>query len=165
MAERNQALTALSQALKLETEGRAFYLKAAEETLDKKCEATLRSLADDERLHAEMIRRQIHEIERGGAYILPPDLQVPEIDAGQKLFPPDLEAIKSRINVDTNVLEILHVALENEIKSYDLYREATEKTTDPAGKQMYAWLSGAEMTHFNLLMANYQSIASGGGWV
>ncbi len=161
----NQALSALSRALKLEQEGRAFYLKAAEETLDAKCEETLRSLADDERLHAEMIQRQLHEIEGGGAYVLLPDLQVEAVDVGQKLFPPEREAIREKIDVDSNILDILHVALENEIKSYDLYCENVSETDDSAGKQMYTWLAQAEMTHFNLLMTNYQSIVSGGGWV
>ncbi|MBC7257118.1 MAG: hypothetical protein H5T66_13550, partial [Chloroflexi bacterium] len=49
MVDKDKALTALSQALKLEREGRAFYLKAAEEVRDERCRKTFLSLADDER--------------------------------------------------------------------------------------------------------------------
>ena len=34
-------------------------------------------LADDERLHADMIQRQLHAIEGDGVYVLLPNLQVP----------------------------------------------------------------------------------------
>jgi len=41
------ALKPLSQALKLEREGRAFYIKAADEALDDKARAMFLSLSDD----------------------------------------------------------------------------------------------------------------------
>ena len=59
------ALKALSQALRLEQEGRAFYLQAAEETLDEKGRSMFLSLAADEERHAEMVQRQLREIEGG----------------------------------------------------------------------------------------------------
>ena len=50
------------------------------------------------------------------------------------------------------------LALENEIKSYDLYRNAADETDDAAGKQMYTWLASAERSHFNMLMSNYEAL-------
>lgn len=158
-------LTVLSQALKLEKEGRAFYLQAAEETLDEKGRATFLSLAADEERHAEMVQRQMHEIEGGGTYVLLPDLDVPDIDLDTKLFPPERAQVEARIGRNPNELEALHVALENEMRSYDLYRTAAKETESEAGRQMYRWLASAEMTHFNLLMSNYESLVSLGGWV
>lgn len=159
------ALTALSQALKLEKEGRAFYLQAAEETLDEKGKATFLSLAADEERHAEMVQRQIHEIEGGGTYVRLPDLDAPDIDLDAKLFPPERGQVEARIGRNPNELEALHVALDNEMRSYDLYRAAAKETESEAGRQMYRWLANAEMTHFNLLMSNYESLVSLGGWV
>lgn len=159
------ALTALSQALKLEQEGHAFYLRAAEETFDDKGREMFLSLAADEALHAEMVRRQLHEIERGGGYVLLPDLNVADIDLDAKLFPPTREQVDARIGVAPNELEALQVALENEIRSYDLYRSAARDAASEAGKQMYRWLASAEMTHFNLLLSNYESLSAQSGWV
>ena len=161
----NTTLTALSQALKLEKEGRAFYLQAAEETLDEKGKRMFLSLAADEERHTEMVQRQLHEIEGGGSYVLLPNLDAPDIDLDAKLFPPQRAQVEARIGRNPNELEALHVALENEIRSYDLYRAAAKETGSEAGQQMYRWLAGAEMTHFNLLMSNYQSLVSLGGWV
>ena len=158
-------LKALSQALKLEKEGRAFYLQAAEETLDEKGKRMFLSLAADEERHAEMVQRQLHEIEGDGDYVLLPNLDAPAIDLDARLFPPERAQVEARIGRNPNELEALHVALENEIRSYDLYRTAAKETASEAGQQMYRWLAGAEMTHFNLLMSNYESLVSLGGWV
>ena len=165
MANRNKALEALSQALKLEKEGRAFYLKAAEDTVNEKGRAMFLSLADDEKIHAEMIQRQIQAIEGHGTYALMPDLEVADIDLDAKLFPPEREGAEERIGPNPNQLDALHLALEIEIRSYDLYRAAASETDQGAGRQMYQWLASAEMTHFNLLMSNYESLVSLGGWV
>lgn len=165
MADKSKALTALSQALRLEQDGRQFYLKAAEETPDEHGKTMFLSLADDEKRHAEMIQRQLHAIEGNGVYVLLPDISVQAIDLDARLFPPALKDVEKRIGVNPSEIDALHVALENEIKSYDLYRAAAKDASDAAGKQMYQWLASAEMTHFNLLMSNYESLVSGGGWV
>ena len=161
----NLALKALSQALKLEREGREFYLKAATMSFDEKGKAMFLSLADDEQKHADMVTRQLHAIEGEGAYVVLPLGNVPDIDLHAKLFPPDPNRIERKIGSDPTEIDALHVALEMEIKSYDLYRLAARGATDEAGRQMYQWLTSAEMTHFNLLMSNYESIISGGSWV
>lgn len=165
MSDRDKALTALSQALQLEREGRAFYLKAAEEVQDVRCRRTFLSLADDERMHEEMIVRQLHTLEGAGRYVLLPDLEAPAIDLNAKIFPPDLGKAGPQVKTSKSELDALHLALENEIKSYDLYRHAALETEDEAGRRMYTWLAGAEMTHFNLLMTNYEAIARESGWV
>lgn len=164
MAETNKALTALSQALKLEQEGRAFYLKAADETLNEEGKDMFRRLADDEQRHAEIVQQQLHHLEGEGRYVLLPELEAPPIDLDQQLFPPDREQVVKKIGREPNDLEVLHLALDNEIRSYDLYRLAAKETDEAAGKQMYTWLANAEMTHFNLLMTNYEAISQG-GWM
>ena len=161
----DKGLAALSQALKLEQQGRAFYLQAAEETLDEKGKAMFLSLADDEATHADIIQRQLHALEGDGAYVLLPDLSVKPIDLGVELFPPDREKLEAKIGVDPSEIDALHVAIGNEIASYNLYRKAAQAADSPAGKQMYRWLADAEVTHFNLLMSNYESLVSLGSWV
>jgi rubrerythrin len=165
MSTKDAALKALTQALRLEQEGRAFYLQAAEETIDEKGKAMFQSLADDEAKHADMIQRQLRTIERGGNYLLLPDVNAPDIDLGKKLFPPGAEAARKAADQATNELEVLQMALDNEIRSYDLYRAAAQLTVDEAGRAMYAWLARAEMQHFDLLMANWESLTAMGGWV
>ena len=161
--KKDKALQALSQALKLEQDGRAFYLKAAEETVDTKGKAMFLSLADDEKLHANMVQRQLHALEGDGAYVLLPDLGAPAIDLDAPLFAP--EKLEAKAGANPSEIAALHVALEAEIASYDLYRSAAQEADEGPGKQMYTWLSQAELVHFNLLMENYEAIVAGAGWI
>jgi len=158
------ALHVLSQALRLETEGLAFYMQAAAETVDPKGKELFLSLADDERQHQEMIRRQLHALEGNGEYVLLPDLAVTPIDLDKPLFPPSTEEVVKRTGDNPTEQDALFVAMENEIKSYDLYRAEALKTSGPA-QQMYQWLAGAELTHFNLLMSNWEALNANGTWV
>jgi len=159
------ALQVLSQALRLEQEGREFYLAAAENTADQRGKEVFLSLANDEQKHADMVRRQLNAVEGDGAYVLLPDLDVASIDVDDKLFPgtdADISAITGDAADD---LEALAIALENEVKSYDLYRKAAQDAVDPVAKTVYTWLASAERTHFDLLMSNWQSLADRSGWV
>ncbi|MCE5258026.1 MAG: ferritin family protein [Chloroflexi bacterium] len=158
------SLHVLSQAARLETEGLAFYLKAAAETVDPRGKALFMSLADDERKHKDMILTQLHAVEGDGMYVLLPNLNVEPIDLGQPLFPPSVADVEKKIGADPTEQEVLFLAMENEIKSYDLYRVEVPKTTGPA-QQMYRWLASAEMTHFNLLMSNWEALEARGTWV
>jgi rubrerythrin len=162
MADKNAAVTALSQALKLEREGRAFYLKAAQSTPHGQGRAMFESLADDEKKHEGMVLRQLNSVETGGAYVPLPDLKVPAIDLDAKLFPPKRRQVEQRVGVDATLLEALSIALDNEIKSYDLYRMAAKACTDQAGREMYEWLAAAERDHFNLLMTNFETLVPAG---
>lgn len=157
-------LQVLSQALRLEIEGLAFYLKAAEETIDSTGKALFLSLADDERKHQAMIREQLHAVEGNGKYVLLPDLNVQPIDLAKPLFPPERADVQKRTGPDPSELDVLFLAIDNEIKSYDLYRAAAAETTG-AAQQMYRWLASAEMTHFNLLMSNWEAMDGHGSWV
>ena len=116
-------------------------------------------------MHADMISRQLHALEGDGAYVLLPDTRVTAIDASKKLFPPDRVAIKAAVGADPGIVDALHLAIEREVDSYDLYAQAAAKTADAAGRQMYQWLASAERTHFDLLMSNYEAYVDRGGWV
>jgi rubrerythrin len=159
-----ESLQVLSQALKLETEGLAFYLQAATEAIDPKGKALFASLADDERKHQDMIRKQLHAVEGNGVYVLLPNLNVQPIDLAQPIFAPAKTAAEQRSLEDLNELEVLTIAINNEIKSYDLYRKEALKVSG-AGKLMYQWLAAAEMVHFNILMSNWEGINGNTGWV
>jgi len=165
MNSQQQALQVLSQALQLEKDGEAFYLEAAKQVKDERCQRTFRSLADDERQHQDMILRQLHAVEGDGSYVLLPDASPERIDLGERLFPPAGAELKDKLQRAYDELSALQVALENEVKSFDLYRQAASESTEDAARQMYTWLAGAERTHFNMLMANYEAIASEASWV
>ena len=131
---------------------------------DTRCQATFASLADDERMHEEMIKGQLRAVESSGKFAALPDLVVPDIDMGAKLFLPERAEMENKLGHNPTEVQALHLALDNEIKSYNLYVTAAGETEEETGRQMYQWLAAAEMTHFNLLMSNYQALVEMSSW-
>ena len=107
----------------------------------------------------------LHALEGGGNYVPLPNLAAKPIDAGVELFPPERAKVEAKVGVNPSEVDALHVAIGNEIESFNLYKNAAQETSDEAGKQMYTWLAQAELGHFNLLMTNYESLVAMGGWV
>ena len=159
------AVTALQQALELERSGYRFYTEAAARTQDAKGSAMFRSLADDEVMHQQVIERQIDALSADEGWVLPEGVKDVEVDLVSPLFPEGKIDFEKAIQPDASDLDALLFALKIESDSFDLYTEQAKAAQDPNAKRLYEYLVGAERTHFNLLMLNYESLASDAGWV
>ena len=159
------ALKALRQALALEQDGRHFYEAAAERTADPKGKAMFRSLAGDEVMHARTIQRQVDALERGEGWVLQEGIRDVEADLDTPLFPKGKIELEQAVRPDAGDLDALLFALKIENDSFNLYAEQAKTATDPNAKRLYEYLVDAERTHFNLLMLNYDSLSSAGGFV
>ena len=157
-------LRALGQALGLEQRGQRFYWEAAERTSDPKGAETFRSLAEDEVLHADVIQRQIDSLEKGEGWKLPKGIVGGYADLGKPLFPKGKADLEKAVRPDASDLEALLFALKIENDSFDLYAGQAQAATDPKAKEVYEYLAGAERTHFNLLMTNYEHLSTVGSW-
>lgn len=165
MERDDQVLVALGRALKLEQDGYAFYIQAAERVKDPTCKQTMLSLADDEKIHEAMIVRQLQAMSEEGDYVHVRNLKPVHADLAAAIVSPDPAQVKQRVSEHAIELEALALAMEIEVRSYDLYRQAALETASLAGRQMYEWLAAAEMTHFNLLMSNYEALNKPSGWI
>jgi rubrerythrin len=161
----NAALSALKRALELEQTGHEFYLEAAERTVDEKGAAMFRSLADDEMIHQSVIQRQIDSLTKGHGWALPPEIDEVEADLVTPLFPQGKVNLEKAIRPDASDVDALLFGLKIENDSFSLYAGQAKAAQDPNAKRMYEYLAGAERTHFNLLMLNYESRSAMGGWV
>lgn len=56
-----------------------------------------------------------------------------------------------KFNDDMSPLEALHIALENEKKSYEFYREAACKIQDTGTKKMFEFLAKEEVRHQQMI--------------
>ncbi len=165
MRDTDKALEILTQALDLERRGQNFYRQAAREVSGEKGRDVFASLADDEEKHAAMIERQMRALQEQRQYEPVPGIRAPDIDLDRRLFPPEGETREAEFEGDINVLDALHFALDMEMRAHSLYTDAAKKTEDEEGKKLYMWLADAELTHFDLLMTNYESQVTMGGWV
>jgi len=165
MTDTKATLTVLKQALELEQRGHEFYTQAAERIMDPTGKEMLLSLAGDEVLHQKVIQRQIDALGEGKGWVLPEDIPGVDADLRSPLFPAGKVELDKAIRPDASDLDALLFALKIENDSFDLYAEQAQKATDPNARRLYEFLADAERTHFNLLMANYESLNSKAGWV
>jgi rubrerythrin len=159
------ALDALNEALCHEDEGKAFYLKAAELTVDAKGAETFRSLADDAELHSGIIERQIAALTEGNSWALPECVFDCQADLEKPLYPRGERAIEEAIPGDASEMDALLFALKTENDSFDLYTRHAQSANDPNARRLYEYLAEEARTHFDLLMLNYESLNSRGAWV
>jgi rubrerythrin len=161
---KHAALEVLQKALQLEESGKAFYDQAAERTVDPKGKAMFASLAEDEVVHARVITRAIASLESGKALQAEVSAEG-AVDLDSPLFPAGKLALDEAIRPDAGDMDALLFALKIENDSYSLYAEQAKGATDPQARQFYEYLAGAERSHFNLLMTNYDSLSSAGSFV
>jgi rubrerythrin len=158
-------INALNEALCHEEEGRAFYLKAAERTVDPKGSKTFHSLAEDAKMHAEIIQRQLDAFSEGEGWALPECVFDCQADLDKPLYPRGRDALKRTIRPDDSDIDALLFAIKTENDSFNLYSEHAKSSADAQAKSFYEYLAEEARTHFNLLMLNHESLSSAGGWV
>jgi rubrerythrin len=154
----------LESAMRIEQEGRQFYLKAARTTQDKKGQETFATLADDEQKHYNLIKRQHTALTSEGRWVGSPNIKPVDIDLGKPLFPRGIGTLKKTVTAMSSDWDALLFGLDIEIKSYDLYRKAASQIDDPVGKQMFEFLAGQEQSHFDVLMMRYDALFGPIAW-
>jgi rubrerythrin len=154
----------LESAMRIEQEGRQFYLKAARTTEDKKGQETFATLANDEQKHYDLIKRQHTALTSEGKWVGSPNIKPVDIDLGKPLFPRSIEALKKTFTATSSDWDALLFGLDIEIKSYDLYRKAASQIDDPVGKQMFEFLAEQERSHFDVLMMRYDALFGPIAW-
>ena len=155
----------LEEALRVEKEGQSFYRKAADQTKSKKGRKIFRSLVEDEAMHQRLIQRELDHLTSEGKWARSAEAAGgAQFDLSVSIFPQGREGLQKAVQADAADTEALIVALEIETKSYDMYRRWAEMATSPASCEMLEFLASQERTHFDLLMANYESMVAFGGW-
>jgi len=149
------ALSILEQAMKIEQEGRSFYLKAAGSAPDEKGRKTFATLAQDEGKHYRLIKKQHTALTQSHRWLKSAEVKAVELDLNEALFPGQDALQKLARSSDR---EALLFGLDIEVRSYDLYRKAASETGDTLGKQMFEFLAGEERGHFNILMMRYDGL-------
>ena len=150
-------IEALTQALKLERDGRAFYLQAAKWSADAETMSMFKRLAADEENHYAYLDRQRKALQEGNPWQEIPELdKVPTQDAGVPIFPKGLKAL-SQLPENPSLEDALLYGLGAESRSCDLYSRSARQCADPQGRAMFEKLVALEREHFDLLMLRYES--------
>ena len=158
-------LKILQAAIKMEIDGRKFYLKSSKTAKNAVAKKLLVSLADQELLHIERIK----EI----SYGLKEDLDWNDFagtitkDSKKKLalvFKPLSASEKKRLKADPSNLAAITIAMKKETKSYDYYDKQAKETGIRIAKVFFERLKKEEEHHYELLEEAYSMLSDSASW-
>lgn len=130
----------LEFAIDMETEGKKFYLRHAEENKENSLYIIFKMLADDEKRHADILRAYQNQVksELPDSYLS----DHTDIFKGQ---------IKNDIKQRPEQLDAYREALKKEQESINLYRSLLDKSDKIDDIDIFGYLIEQEELHFRLI--------------
>jgi rubrerythrin len=159
-----EALQAIETAIQIEKDGLEFYTEAAKQTADPSGKKMFQSLARDEAAHLKLFETVRESLSKEGNW--PSPEEVAAIGPKQRAHPPIFptgDEVKS-VEVPQRELAVLQRGIQAEEDSISFYSEARDKTADPDGKALYAYLIEQEKGHRTILQGEYDYLTNTGFW-
>lgn len=164
MKPTSDALKAIETAIQIEKDGLAFYTEAAKQISDPNGKKMFQSLARDEAAHLRLFETVRESLPKEGHW--PSPEQVAAISQGTFDHPPIFprgEETKAA-EVPERELTALRRGIQAEEDSIAFYSQQRDKTDDPDGKAMYAYLIEQEEGHRTILQGEYDYLTRTGFW-
>ncbi len=145
----------LELALKMETEGREFYLKAGQKSRNELGQKLFRSLADAELEHIEKIKKIHGAISNKAGW---PEVKITfdKSKLPHTVFTEAIDNLGKLVKVTTDELEALKTGMEMENKSLLFYLDRSGRAASSGEKQFYQALVVEERGHYMLLLDSYE---------
>lgn len=146
MSVRDAAVVALGEAVKFESDGRDFYLRAAEQAEDPAARSVFSSLAEDEKDHVRRVREIYEELKDKPGW---PDLpsMVTRRSGVLDAFEQAAARLPGLVPADGTAGQALRTAREMEQKGLAFYRERLSRASCEAEAEFYRRLVAEEQVH------------------
>ena len=161
--EQDRTLEVLQIAIRMETDGKEYYLKASQESSNKLGRKLLESLATEEDTHRQKFE-EIYKAIRSKKAWPTTDFQP---DGGKKLrtiFARAAEEMASNTKAPNTELDVIQTAIDMENKTYDFYKSQGGNATYDAEKGFYETLAAEEREHHLILLDYYEYLKDPAGW-
>ncbi len=161
--EQARTIAVLQLAVQMEVDGKGFYQKASQKSSNKLAKELFQQLADEEDVHRKKFEGIYEVLKKGQSW---PDIE-PPFEKGKRLkslFAEATRALGSKFKVAESDLEAIKVAMDMEVKSYDLYHSRSGESTLPVEKRFYETLAGEERGHHLALLDSYEYLNDPAGW-
>ena len=175
-----EVLKAIETAIQIEKDGLAFYTEAARQTDDPNGKKMFKSLARDEAAHLKLFEDARQALLEKGNWLSPEEVAAispgeferspifptgEEVKATLRPFDGAQDRLRSgQAEVPKRELDALQRGLQAEKDSIAFYSQERDKTDDPDGKAMYAYLVEQEEGHRTILQGEYDYLTRTGFW-
>jgi rubrerythrin len=148
-------MNSIEFAIGLELDSKRFYLEQAEKTEDHGLKSIYHTLAEEESIHARILKSK--------AETLPYELI--DTHAEIKNIFVEIGKYKDIIKQAPNAADVYGIALQNEKKSLDLYKELRQETTDDREIKIYDFLIEQENDHYKVIEQLLELVKRPQEWV
>lgn len=150
----------LNMALKIELEGRMFYLSCMEKTAHSGGKEMFRFLAQEEWIHYETVER-IYRREFEKEYLQYKKTQ-PESSAPSGIF--QKKVAGGRADAKADALDALNIAIKAEDNSVQLYKRLADGVKNARLAKVFKKLVEEEKKHFLILENEVESLTNTGSY-
>ena len=161
--EHDASLAALQTALKMEEDGKEFYLKAAKASGNKLGSHLFKQLAAEEDIHREVFKNIYNKIKKEQQW---PDTGYTP-DQGRKIktvFAAAMENMDKNYKAAQAEVDAVKTGLEMEKKTLDFYRDRSAHTGLYSEKHMYVAIAEQESEHARVLQEYFEFISDPAGY-
>jgi rubrerythrin len=161
--EQDVTLKALQTALKMEVDGKKFYLKASKSSKNELGQELFAKLAAEEDVHRGIFQKIYDGIKAKKGW---PDVKY-KGDSGQGLRTVFAEALEGMEKNPKNIkaeLDAIKVGMELENKTYDFYKERSAQTDYATEKELYESIAMQESEHYRVLQDYYEFLQDPAQW-
>ncbi|MFH1031317.1 MAG: ferritin family protein [Chloroflexota bacterium] len=160
---KNEIPEALQIAIKMEIDGREYYLKVSQRSSNELGKKLLRSLADEENIHRQQFEKIYQAIRDKKGW---PAVSY-HSDKGKKLdtiFAQASSKIDPKVKVSPAELDAVETAVGMENKSYDFYKSQSKTAASDAEKSFYEALAAQESEHHRVLLDYSEYLKDPAAW-
>jgi len=160
--EQNKVLEALQAAIKMETDGKKFYLRASAQSSNDAGKKLLQTLAAEEDIHRQNFEAIYEALRNKKGW---PNITVKHAGKGLRtVFNESAGRLGKSAKALTSEIGAVQTAMNMENKSYDFYRSQLKTATSDAAKSFYEALSAQEKEHHRLLLDYYEFLKDPAAW-
>ncbi len=163
VTEQDKTLEALQIAIRMEIDGKEFYLKASQESSNELGKKLLESLAREEDTHRQKFEEIYNAIQSKKAWPTT-DFQPDGGKGLRTLFAKATEETGSNIKAPATELNVIQTAMDMENKTYDFYKSQAENAKYDAETGFYESLAAEEREHHLILLDYYEYLKDPAGW-
>lgn len=147
----------LEFAIQMENDGQAYYLELAEANKENRLASLFRKLANDERIHAEILSKRLKD--------LPYELSDnEELMNFENAFASNRE-MKNDIRSTLTQLDVYQAVLDREMKSIELYRDMRQTANQGKDKILLDFLVFQETAHAKIFQGLVDLLTRPEEWV
>ncbi|MFC1828127.1 ferritin family protein [Thermodesulfobacteriota bacterium] len=147
--EKNDVLEILKQAILLESRGRAFYTKVAEQAEESAVREFFEMMASDEQKHMQTLSDQYKAYRKNKKFA---SAGYDKSDTGQLASTVLTAELKEKIAAAGFEAAAISAAISMEERAVKLYSKNAETAEDPEARALYEWLTAWEREHLNALL-------------